>query len=214
MDRDRHGRSTSSFRISIPRSGPSSGDSLTRRPKKRRRGTGGTALDLLEDARGWLGGRIGRGTFGVRRWTLLVGFAALFGLWTLLVGEGEGIFGGGQALGDDVEVPKVDRTALDKLRLLELHLGADEENEADEGMPSRDEPAPRVPQRPKVQFQKPAEVRDDAPPLVAEIPNVFKPDPLAPPPLPRMQAAALDAEVCPERDGAPCSFLVPAWLGQ
>ena len=140
-----------------------------------------------------------------------MGLAALFGLWRLVVGDSDGIFGGGQALGDEVEVPRVDRAALDKLRLLEIHLGADEEDE-ETSQPTQQ--AARVPERPRVQFQKPKEDNKNAPPLVAEIPNVVKPDPLAPMPLSKMPATVLDLEVCPERDGAPCSFLLPAWLGQ
>lgn len=219
MDRDRHGRSPSnSFRINVNRSGSPSRDSLTGARRPRRRGQGsnksafGTALELLEDTRDWLGGRVfGRGAAGVRRWTLLVAVLALLVLWRTFVG-GEGYFGGGQALGDDVEVPKVDRMALDKLRLLEIHLGTDEEGKEGEGGLGPGETEYRV-EEPKVKYPKAPTNDPDAPPLVAEIPNVIKADPLAPLPLSKVPADILDAEVCPDREGAPCSFLVAAWLG-
>lgn len=220
MDRDRHGRSSSnSFRISINRSGSPSRDSLTGRRSRRRggqssnRGALSSSIDLLEDVREWLGGRVfGRGASGVRRWTLLVGVAALFALWRTFVSDGEGIFGGGQALGDDV-VPEVDRLALDKLRLLEIHFGADEDGQDEVVGEEGQDTAARV-EEPAVKYPK-APVHDpDAPPLVAEIPNVVKPDPLAPLPLSKIPADILDAEVCPDRNGEPCSFLIAAWLGK
>lgn len=110
-----------------------------------------------------------------------------------------------------MDVPRVDRLALDKLRLLEIHLGADE---TEEELEAQEPPAETTPQEPRVRYQKPAEEDSDALPLVAEIPNFVKPDPLAPLPLSKLPATALDAEVCPEREGEPCAFVVPAWLGE
>lgn len=170
-------------------------------------------LEVLEDVREWLGGRVfGRGASGVRRWTVLVGFVAVFALWRTFVSNGEGIFGGGQALGDDV-VPEVDRLALDKLRLLEIHFGADEDWQDEGAGDERGDTAARV-EAPAVKYQKAPEQDADAPPLVAEIPNVVKPDPLAPVPLSKVPADILDAEICPDRNGEPCSFLIAAWLGK
>lgn len=159
-----------------------------------------------------------------RRWTVLVSVLGFVCLYQVVVTGSEdrsavGRTGGwlryrGQYV-DDGLVPVVDRAALDKLRLLEVHLGLEDENDVgdqDEALPDEDSTSTAA----AVKFPKPPPVPQDldAPPLVAEIPNVLKPDPLAPIVVGKVPAEILDAQVCPEREGQPCAFLVPAWLGE
>ncbi|KAI5480167.1 hypothetical protein MNV49_001493 [Pseudohyphozyma bogoriensis] len=91
-------------------------------------------------------------------------------------------------------VPTVDRTALEKLRLLEIHYGADEDaSMADATVKPNSK---------------------DAPPLVASIPEPLK-NPLAL--LPKLPASQLDAATCSpalRSSSGECLFLLPAWLGE
>lgn len=87
--------------------------------------------------------------------------------------------------------PVVHRTVMEKLRLLELHFGADEQ--ADD-----------------YRAQLAADVDASSPEAVVDIPDVAKADPLAAPRKPKVKASEIDEIVC----GGPCSFLVPAWLGE
>jgi hypothetical protein len=212
MERDRvHQRSPSnSFRISINGTASPSRDlAHSKRPRKRAhaRTLQESAWDMAEDGTRWLGGRVGRA--GPRRWTVLIGLAAVFVLYRSFVGEEEGenggvwrLFGMGASNVVEADIPTVDRQALEKLRLLEIHFGADEDMTDDQ---------PRT--RPTVGHPAAALEDSDAPPLVAEIPEILKPNPSAPVPLSKVPADILDAEVCPNRDGEPCAFLIPAWLG-
>lgn len=182
--------------------------------------------ETVGDVVGWLGGRVGSGgRGGPRRWTVLIGVVVLLVVYQSMNGGGGAADGGGvevvggggdswwkratagkqQVPGGDGggEIPAVDRAALEKLRLLEIHYGADEDAAQGEDEP-RSRPITRYAQ---------ADTIEDAPPLVKEIPDVVKPNPSAPVPLSKVPAEVLDAEVCPEREGEPCAFLVPAWLG-
>ncbi|GAA5871372.1 hypothetical protein JCM16303_000735 [Sporobolomyces ruberrimus] len=94
-----------------------------------------------------------------------------------------------------VELPRVDRSALDKLRLLEIHNGIDDEN------PESHEHSRNW--------------ALDQPPAVAEIPEIEKPNPLLPVSrLDKVPAEILDEQVCGASKGHGCQFLVPAWLGE
>ncbi|GAA6000413.1 hypothetical protein JCM10207_008001 [Rhodosporidiobolus poonsookiae] len=104
-------------------------------------------------------------------------------------------------LEDDPDPPVVERTTLEKLRLLEIHFGADEDE------PTHDLTGTGYGARP---------ARDpDAPPLVVDIPDVVKPNPALDPAVQgRVPADVLDEQVCGARDGQTCQFLIPAWLGE
>ncbi|BGP14404.1 hypothetical protein JCM10213_004527 [Rhodosporidiobolus nylandii] len=214
-----HSRLASDHRVPVYTSaGPSSSsssayrdrdsDRLSSRPRPLRAGSyssggGGAAA--------WLGGRVGR--TAVRRWMVLAGlsFAAV-----VLLSRGGGSTGeGGSAASrwrsvflsnageveDDAAVPVVDRSALEKLRLLEIHFGADEEDPADDLTGARTA-ASRKGRDP------------DAPPLVVEIPEPVRANPSAPPPPQKVPAEVLDEQTCGARDGKGCQFLIPAWLGE
>jgi len=88
-------------------------------------------------------------------------------------------------------MPKVDRTALEKMRLLEIHDGVDEEHDQD------------------VRTKNQALAR---PPVVKEIPEIEKGSALTPK-FDKVPAEILDREVCGASKGHGCQFLVPAWLG-
>ncbi|GAA5985035.1 hypothetical protein JCM5350_003321 [Sporobolomyces pararoseus] len=100
------------------------------------------------------------------------------------------------------ELPKVDRTALEKLRLLELHEGVDRDNfeEMEPGAESRTRKNNAL----------------DRPPLVKEIPEIDKMSVTAA--LGRIEkvpAEILDREICGATSkGHGCQFLIPAWLGE
>ncbi|GAA5862635.1 hypothetical protein JCM3774_001086 [Rhodotorula dairenensis] len=135
-------------------------------------------------------------------------------------------------LDDWLQPPRVDRSALEKLRLLEIHYGADDEDggdteEGDRGTAGEgDAGALRPGNRGGAEGARgvsdgrgPAAggqllASTDAPPLVAEIPEFVKPDPLAPPAPERIPADVLDRRVCGAVNGDSCRFLVPAWLGE
>lgn len=104
---------------------------------------------------------------------------------------------------DDIQgdsVPRVDRTLLEKLRLLELHYGTDEEEGGNR--------------------KAVVSAGSDSPPVVANVPEVIRPVLAAdgstslPSRLPKIPGDILDMETCPERLGQPCLFLVPASLGE
>jgi hypothetical protein len=88
-------------------------------------------------------------------------------------------------------MPKVDRTALEKMRLLEIHEGIDEEHDED------------------VRTKNKAL---DRPPVVKEIPEIEKGSALTPK-FDKVPAEILDREICGASKGHGCQFLVPAWLG-
>lgn len=170
------------------------------------------------DAASWIVG--GAGRTGVRRWIALAGlcFGAVVLFSSGSVRDGISLprpsrawsaldwrKGDEASLVDNPDVPPVvDRSALEKLRLLEIHYGADEEAEpAYDGNDNRQAERYRARTRPNL----------DKPPLVVEIPEYVKPDPTAPVPPQRVQSDLLDEEVCGANGGRPCQFLVPAWLG-
>ncbi|GAA5929580.1 uncharacterized protein JCM15063_004190 [Sporobolomyces koalae] len=146
----------------------------------------------------WLQGRVAR--TGIRRWLVIVVVA--LGIVWLSRKSSHASWSRAHALLDRIgqpveELPRVDRSALDKLRLLEIHHGADEDD--DHAL------AP----------DPPAHDRLDRPPLVAEIPEPDKPSALAPVlRLDKIPADILDEQVCGAAPGHSCQFLVPAWLGE
>ncbi|GAA5979493.1 hypothetical protein JCM11641_005412 [Rhodosporidiobolus odoratus] len=160
------------------------------------------------DPASWLTARVGRSA--VRRGMVLAGL----GLSALLLlsstdsrvtGDRRwSLFSNRPQPPDDLQVPLVDRTALEKLRLLEIHMGADEEDVTDDELANH-----RWAGSPAHTGRDP-----DAPPLVEAIPDMVKPNPSAPPPLAKIQAHVLDEQTCGARDGAGCQFLIPAWLGE
>ncbi|GAA6038961.1 hypothetical protein JCM8097_000596 [Rhodosporidiobolus ruineniae] len=190
--------------------------SLRDYPSKPRRRTSGHGDGLLATAHrwswntsSWMSGRVGR--TGLRRWMLVAGLGVVAVLaLSSRGGDGAGgANGGGWSLFrttsdplDNPDVPPtVDRSALEKLRLLEIHFGADEEDPAEDLTGAS--------------YASTRRLRDpDAPPLVAEIPEPVKPNPAVPVPLAKVPAEVLDEETCGARDGATCQFLVPAWLGE
>lgn len=204
-----------SFRISIASdassrdssTSPSSLPTLPRLLRKRRPSDGHLASgwNLREGLVSWCGGSVGRG--GPKRWWVLCLVGGIILLFQCLgyVSRGResmvGVVGrkGVKAV-DPYAVPVVDRAALEKLRLLEIHFGADEE----------DEDATRTARYPPgVQGDGKDDL--DTAPAVAHIPDVVKP---LRNPVTKMPADLLDASICPLRDGQPCAFLVPAWLGE
>ncbi|BGP38428.1 hypothetical protein JCM10450v2_002373 [Rhodotorula kratochvilovae] len=205
---------SSSAASSSIRSGSPSRDYLSR-PRRRVSGAHRTPTSALRnayhDATSWLTGRVGR--TGLRRWMLLVGLslgAALFLSsrttatdddrgWRLWPSRDE------DALDTGPAVPVVDRSALEKLRLLEIHFGADEDDPA----------VDPVDEHRDVRYTARKGPHDlDRPPLVVDIPEFVKPNPLAPVPPERVPADVLDYEVCGAGEGQVCQFLIPAWLGE
>lgn len=208
-----------------------------------------------DHAAGWITSRLG-GRPALKRWMLIaLGVSASYALlhaatsdssaaatttsartsssfaswWSAKTKGGAGRDPDQDDLDDWLQPPRVDRSALEKLRLLEIHYGADEDEtegeQGPQGGPSSDGDAGAV--RPgdrggaadaasgKSNGREPTELfaSTDAPPLVAEIPDFVKPDPLAPPAPERIPADVLDRRVCGAVDGDSCRFLVPAWLG-
>ncbi|BGP23275.1 hypothetical protein Rt10032_c02g0977 [Rhodotorula toruloides] len=217
-----HGRSTSnSYRIPISSPTAQPAPTLPRTPRRRpsastsssHRGLAGRAP---HDAASWLVG--GTGKTGVRRWIVLAGLSfgavVLFSSSTApeaLTRPSRGWSVLDWRKGEDLLVvnpdvpPVVDRSALEKLRLLEIHYGADEEIEpAYDGNDNRQAERYRARTGPNL----------DKPPLVVEIPEYVKPDPTAPAPAQRVQSDVLDEEVCGANGWRSCQFLVPAWLGE
>lgn len=98
------------------------------------------------------------------------------------------------------DVPRVDKAVLERLRLLELHDGLDEED------PSVGREGGEVTE---------GATALESPPPVQTIPDIIKPSPSFPNHVltTRVPAAQLDAELCPNQSGG-CAFLVPAWLGE
>ncbi|BGP01249.1 hypothetical protein RTG_01238 [Rhodotorula toruloides ATCC 204091] len=220
-----HGRTTSnSYRIAVAPSSPTGpARTPTRTPRRRPSATssqsGRGLAGRAHDAASWLVG--GAGRTGVRRWMVLAGLSfgavVLFSAGSAPAGvslpspsRGWSVLdwrkGDDAALLDNPDVPPVvDRSALEKLRLLEIHYGADEEAEpAYDGNDNRQAERYRARTKPNL----------DKPPLVVEIPEYVKPDPTAPVPPQRVQSDVLDEEVCGANGGRPCQFLVPAWLGE
>ncbi|GAA5886045.1 hypothetical protein JCM5296_007072 [Sporobolomyces johnsonii] len=206
--------SPSTHRDHVPLSSPPSPKPPRRRSSANPSGMLGTAQGLASDGASWMGARVGR--TGLRRWMIVAALSvgALLlransasngaSSWSLLSSSqpGAGLPEG--------EVPMVDRSALEKLRLLEIHFGADEDDPSSDvdpltGSAGYGYDAPR---------RAKGEASLDAPPLVVEIPEVVKANPSAPPPLEKVPADVLDEVVCGARDGRTCQFLVPAWLGE
>lgn len=210
-----HSRPTPEHRVPVSYS-PLSSSHPNKSPRRRVNSPLSTPQGGLQvaahDAATWLGGRVGHSS--LRRWMVLAGlsFAGVVllssssstaaelstygypssGRWSLWRSKQE----------DDTGVPpRVDRSTLEKLRLLEIHFGADEDDPT-EGDPDG------------VSYSGRRTGRDpDAPPLVAEIPEPVKVSATAPPPLEKIPADVLDERTCGARDGQGCQFLVPAWLG-
>jgi len=162
----------------------------------------------------WLSGRIGR--TGIRRWFILAGM----GLCIILLHHS---YSSSRTSANDLlqriglpqeELPKVDRSALDKLRLLEIHNGADEDEEEQDFDGSDDGDGYEQSSRSRGARGRKAAAILDRPPTVAEIPEPDKPNPLAPPRLDKIPAEILDQQVCGATHGHGCQFLVPAWLGK
>ncbi|GAA5891340.1 hypothetical protein JCM6882_004662 [Rhodosporidiobolus microsporus] len=188
-----------------------------RRPSSHGHAAGGLSA-LGHGAAAWLTGRVGR--TGLRRWMLVAGVCFAGAVWvssSSTSGDVDSASGGSSwsllrsgavqdadsdAVGGTGGDPLVDRTALEKLRLLEIHFGADEEE------PAEDLTGPSSTTR---------RLRDpDAPPLVAEIPEAGKPNPAAVVggAMSIVPAEVLDEETCGAANGEGCQFLVPAWLGE
>lgn len=150
------------------------------------------------------------GRRGPRRWLVLVVVGGCLLLYGSLGGAKEDGTGGGasswifrgKVQESAYPVPVVDRTSMEKLRLLEIHYGADSEDSEETRMTG------------SRYYRLDGKGGDDAPPVVASIPDVVKPNPAAPLPLPKLPADLLDADTCPTRNGGPCAFLIPAWLGE
>ncbi|KAM0747233.1 hypothetical protein T439DRAFT_350076 [Meredithblackwellia eburnea MCA 4105] len=106
---------------------------------------------------------------------------------------------------EDDEVPKVERSALEKLRLLDIYFGADEDDQDGLG-------GDRIPEEVKRPAPGARKGGIDQPPVVAYIPDAIRLDTnSATARLPRVPADILDLDTC----GTPrCSFLFPAWLGE
>ncbi|GAA6061622.1 hypothetical protein JCM10212_000964 [Sporobolomyces blumeae] len=164
------------------------------------------------DISNWLTTRIGR--TAIRRWVLVVVVASVL-LW--LNHASSSAPSASQSdldrIGKPVEdLPRVDRTALDKLRLLEIHFGPDDDND-DDGL-DRDGDDGASGGYGTSSSRRKGSARLDRPPVVAEIPEPEKPNPTALPRPDRVSASILDREVCGATNGEPCRFLVPAWLGE
>ncbi|KDE04762.1 hypothetical protein MVLG_04818 [Microbotryum lychnidis-dioicae p1A1 Lamole] len=125
----------------------------------------------------------------------------------------------------DVDTPVVDRAMFAKLKLLEIHQGADVlleldgvEHDAETNVDHDPKQVPTL--RTPTATSALHIIGDDEAeseqvvPLVAQLPNVARPNPSLAAPLPRTPARVVDAEVCPERNGEPCEFLLAAWLGE
>ncbi|GAA5898147.1 uncharacterized protein JCM6883_000938 [Sporobolomyces salmoneus] len=144
----------------------------------------------------WLSARIGR--MGFKRWLIIYAIGALLFWFNLNRSTSHAP----STAGDDderiglpqLELPKVDRSALEKLRLLEIHEGVDEEHD---------------------QETQPRNKALDRPPLVKEIPEIEKGSALLSGRFDKVPAEILDREVCgATAKGHGCQFLVPAWLGE
>lgn len=226
-------------------------------------GGGARSSSSSHDAASWITSRLG-GRPALKRWMLIaLGVSASYALLhaatstspsastttTTTTTSGVASWWSGKTKGgrdpdqddldDWLQPPRVDRTALEKLRLLEIHYGADEDDEdgneagrggtgavsGDEADSARLGPALHrgggghegdgggMGAQGKGGAVGQVLAAADAPPLVAEIPEFVKPDPLAPPAPERMPADILDRRVCGAVDGDSCRFLVPAWLG-
>lgn len=163
---------------------------------------------------GWLSGRIGR--TGIRRWFILAGMGVciiyLHHSYSSSTTSANDLL---ERIGlPQEDLPKVDRSALDKLRLLEIHNGADEDDQEDfDGLDGESDYSESGSRSRNRGGRKAAAVLD-RPPLVAEIPEPDKPNPLAPPRLDKIPADILDRQICGATQGHGCQFLVPAWLGE
>ncbi|KAL8283998.1 hypothetical protein RQP46_005111 [Phenoliferia psychrophenolica] len=150
----------------------------------------------------WLNGRGGgpRGTS--RRWVLVVAGLTSLLIWRAV--RSDTWLGGSKSSFVDLEeIPVVDRSALEKLRLLEIHYGADEDNANDE-----DDTGTSGDHRP------PRHANGDSPPVVANIPQEAVRGVVVPARQTKVPADILDDEYCPSNPGSPCAFLLPAWLGE
>ncbi|GAA5957073.1 hypothetical protein JCM3765_005399 [Sporobolomyces pararoseus] len=152
----------------------------------------------------WITTRMAR--MGFRRWFLLYGIG-LFVLYlnffrsTSTSPSSHKPTTSLEGLGLPVEeLPKVDRTALERLRLLELHEGVDEDN-----LEELEQDAESKRRKNKAL---------DRPPLVKEIPEIDKMS-AAMGRIDKIPAELLDREICGATSkGHGCQFLIPAWLGE
>ncbi|GAA5918023.1 hypothetical protein JCM8208_005215 [Rhodotorula glutinis] len=213
-----HPSSSSTSSGLLRSAGSPSRDYLSRPRARRSTSTGGyrphhsPLRNAYDHAATWLTARV-VGRTGLRRWMLVVALglgAALYltrssaaAPWNPRKGATD------RRVAHSPEgVPVVDRSTLDKLRLLEIHLGADEDDPAI--VPIDEHRDVRYTAR-----KGPARAHDlDRPPLVVDIPDYVKPDPSAPVNPDKVPADVLDYDVCGATDGRPCQFLVPAWLGE
>ncbi|GAA6049816.1 hypothetical protein JCM3770_002175 [Rhodotorula araucariae] len=211
-----HARSPSqSYRIPVASSSSSPSRDHLARPRRRvsvtHRAQASTLRNAYHDAASWLTGRAGR--TGLKRWMVVVGLslgAALFLSIAPTADDDERGWllwrsAGGHGLDSGKVIPVVDRAALEKLRLLEIHFGADEDDPAID--PIDEHRAARYTAR-----KGPHDL--DKPPLVVDIPEFVKPNPMAPVPAEKVPANVLDYEVCGAAAGEVCQFLIPAWLGE
>ncbi|GAA5921479.1 hypothetical protein JCM3775_003068 [Rhodotorula graminis] len=196
---------------------PSSRDYLSR-PRARRSSSGhrpdqSPLRDAYDYAATWLTARV-VGRTGLRRWMLVVALGLGAALYLTRSGAAARAWSPRKGAADrrvalsPEGVPVVDRSTLDKLRLLEIHLGADEDDPAID--PVDEHRDVRYTAR-----KRPGGTHDlDRPPLVVDIPDYVKPDPSAPRNPDKVPADVLDYDVCGATDGRPCQFLIPAWLGE
>ncbi|GAA6007139.1 hypothetical protein JCM11491_003020 [Sporobolomyces phaffii] len=146
----------------------------------------------------WLSARIGR--LGAKRSLAACALVVCIVYWSLSPAHAPtalALDDDGQSTGlAQVNLPRVDRSALDKLHLLEIHDGIDDDRDLPDPAPARHQGL-------------------DRPPLVAQIPEHEKPNPLAPVGgFAKVPADLLDRETCRAALGHGCQFLVPAWLGE
>ncbi|GAA5835022.1 hypothetical protein JCM9279_007176 [Rhodotorula babjevae] len=199
-------------------SGSPSSDYLSR-PRARRSSSGthrahhSPLRTAYDHAATWLTARV-VGRTGLRRWMLVVALglgAALYltrsgapAPWTARKGSPDR-----RVAVSPEGVPVVDRSTLDKLRLLEIHLGADEDDPAIDPVDEHRDVRSTARKGPGGTHHD-----LDRPPLVVAIPDYVKPDPSAPVSPDKVPADLLDYDVCGATDGRPCQFLIPAWLGE
>lgn len=206
-----HSRTDSnSFRIPINLSSPNLSNPSSPRSQNTYQSDRYEEDTWIDSTKSWLGGRVGRGNAvltrpWLRRWMLFVLVLIIF----IVAFNGKDdvssrLSNSWAEKGEEFDVnsvPRVDRSTLEKLRLLELHYGKDEDWEEEDTMLNP-------------QYGGGAR-KDDSPPTVAGIPDFIKPDPLSPNiRLPKVPSDLLDSEFCPEQNGKACAYLVAGFIGE
>ena len=152
------------------------------------------------------------------RWLLPLLVGLLFVVYLGLSGEasGSGLFFGSKGSGEWSALPRVDRNAAERLRLLEVHLGADEEDPDLLRHPGEG----NVGEESRIGEQGTDGGRGGSysPPAVHSIPEPIKPNRNFPSHANtlREEAVEIDRRICPDQvaQGLPCQFIVAAWLGE